>query len=88
MVVRFCQLLYVLPVLYLCIAQRVMWFKLVFLSLSFFQLGLGAAQECEGFVGVLEMALGHLKKEPDSGIVLCSIVYGCTEAGCGYGQWK
>ena len=59
MVVRFCQLLYVFPVLYLCIAQRVMWLKLVFLSLSFFQLGLGAAQKCEGFVGVLEMALGH-----------------------------
>ena len=40
-----------------------MWLKLVFSSLSFFQLGLGAAQQCEGFVGVLGMTPDQLKKE-------------------------
>ena len=34
------------------VAQRVMWFKVVFLALSSSLLRLGAAQECEGFVGI------------------------------------
>ena len=34
-----------------------------FLSLSFSQLGLGAAQECEEFVGVLGMAPDQLKED-------------------------
>ena len=50
-----------LSVLY--IAQRVMWFKVVLLALSLSLLGLGAAQECEGFVGVLGMTPDQLKKE-------------------------
>ena len=45
------------------IAQRVMWFKVVLLVLSLSLLGLGAAQECEGFVGVLGMTPDQLKKE-------------------------
>ena len=44
-------------------AQRVMWFKAVLLVLSLSLLGLGAAQECEGFVGVLGMTPDQLKKE-------------------------
>ena len=44
-------------------AQRVMWFKVVLLALYLSQLGLGAAQECEGFVGVLGMTPDQLKKE-------------------------
>ena len=43
--------------------QRVMWFKVVLLVLSLSLLGLGAAQECEGFVGVLGMTPDQLKKE-------------------------
>ena len=50
-----------LSVLY--IVQRVMWFKVVLLVLSLSLLGLGAAQECEGFVGVLGMTPDQLKKE-------------------------
>ena len=34
------------------VAQRVMWFKVMFLALSLSLLRLGAAQECEGFVGI------------------------------------
>ena len=44
-------------------AQGIMWFKVVLLVLSLSQLGLGAAQECEGFVGVLGMTPDQLKKE-------------------------
>ena len=40
-----------------------MWFKVVLLVLSLSLLGLGAAQECEGFVGVLGMTPDQLKKE-------------------------
>ena len=40
-----------------------MWFKVVLLALSLSQVGLGAAQECEGFVGVLGMTPDQLKKE-------------------------
>ena len=50
-----------LSILY--IAQRVMWFKVLLLVLCLSQLGLGAAQECEGFVGVLGMTPDQLKKE-------------------------
>ena len=45
------------------IAQRVMWFKVVLLVLSLSLLGLGAAQQCEGFVGVLGMTPDQLKEE-------------------------
>ena len=44
-------------------AQRVMWFKVVLLALSLSQLGLGVAQQCEGFVGVLGMTPDQLKNE-------------------------
>ena len=37
-----------------------MWFKVMLLALSLFQLGLGAAQECEGFSGVLGMTLENV----------------------------
>ena len=40
-----------------------MWFKVVLLVLSLSLLGLGAAQQCEGFVGVLGMTPDQLKKE-------------------------
>ena len=40
-----------------------MWLKVVLLALSLSQVGLGAAQECEGFVGVLGMTPDQLKKE-------------------------
>ena len=40
-----------------------MWFKVVLLVLSLSQLELGAAQQCEGFVGVLGMTPDQLKKE-------------------------
>ena len=40
-----------------------MWFKTVLLVLSLSLLGLGAAQECEGVVGVLGMTPDQLKKE-------------------------
>ena len=40
-----------------------MWFKMVLLVLSLSLLGLGAAQQCEGFVGVLGMTPDQLKKE-------------------------
>ena len=40
-----------------------MWFKVLLLVLSLSLLGLGAAQECEGFVGVLGMTPDQLKKE-------------------------
>ena len=41
-----------------------MWFKAaVLLVLSLSQLGLGASQQCEGFVGVLGMTPDQLKKE-------------------------
>ena len=40
-----------------------MWFKVVLLVLSLSLLGLGTAQECEGFVGVLGMTPDQLKKE-------------------------
>ena len=49
--------------MYLYSAQRVMWFKVVLLVLFLSLLGLGAAQECEGFVGVLGMTPDQLKKE-------------------------
>ena len=39
-----------------------MWFKVVLLVLSLSLLGLGAAQECEGFVGVLGMTPDQLKE--------------------------
>ena len=44
-------------------AQGIMWLKVVLLALSLSQVGLGAAQECEGFVGVLGMTPDQLKKE-------------------------
>ena len=40
-----------------------MWFMAMLLVLSLSLLGLGAAQECEGFVGVLGMTPDQLKKE-------------------------
>ena len=40
-----------------------MWFKVVLLVLSLSLLGLGATQQCEGFVGVLGMTPDQLKKE-------------------------
>ena len=40
-----------------------MWFNVVLLVLYLSQLGLGAAQQCEGFVGVLGMTPDQLKKE-------------------------
>ena len=40
-----------------------MWFKVVLLVLSLSQLELGAAQQCEGFVGVLGITPDQLKKE-------------------------
>ena len=40
-----------------------MWFKVALLVLSLSLLGLGVAQECEGFVGVLGMTPDQLKKE-------------------------
>ena len=40
-----------------------MWFKVVLLVLYLSLLGLGAAQQCEGFVGVLGMTPDQLKKE-------------------------
>ena len=40
-----------------------MLFKVVLLALSLSLLGLGAAQQCEGFVGVLGMTPDQLKKE-------------------------
>ena len=40
-----------------------MWFKVLLLVLSLSLLGLGAAQECEGFVGVLGMTPDQLKEE-------------------------
>ena len=40
-----------------------MWFKVLLLVLSLSLLGLGAAQDCEGFVGVLGMTPDQLKKE-------------------------
>ena len=40
-----------------------MWFKVVLLALFLSLLGLGAAQECEGFVGVLGITPDQLKKE-------------------------
>ena len=45
------------------IAQRIMWFKEILLALSLSLLGLGAAQECEGVVGVLGVTPDQLKKE-------------------------
>ena len=45
------------------VAQRAMWFKVVLLALSLSLLGLGAAQECEGVVGVLGVTPDQLKKE-------------------------
>ena len=44
------------------LAQGVMWFKVVLLVLSLSLLGLGAAQQCEGFVGVLGMTPDQLKE--------------------------
>ena len=58
-------------------AQRVMWFKAVLLALSLSLLGLGAAQECEGFVGVLGMTQDQLKKE-----IRANKCGSCTEGGC------
>ena len=40
-----------------------MWFKVVLLVLSLSLLGLGTAQQCEGFVGVLGMTPDQLKEE-------------------------
>ena len=44
-------------------ARGIMWFKVVLLALFLSQVGLGVAQECEGFVGVLGMTPDQLKKE-------------------------
>ena len=46
-----------------------MSFKVVLLVLSLSLLGLGAAQECEGFVGVLGMTPDQLKKEIRANVV-------------------
>ena len=59
-----------------------MWFKVVLLVLSLSLLGLGAAQQCEGFVGVLGMTPDQLKKE------IRANVAAALKAGCGYEQWK
>ena len=59
-----------------------MWFKVVLLVLSLSQLELGAAQQCEGFVGVLGMTPDQLIKGDSS---KCG---SCTEGGCGCEQWQ
>ena len=63
------------------IAQRVMWFKVVLLVLSLSLLGLGAAQQCEGFVGVLGMTPDQLKKEIRANVA-AALREGAVMSGC------
>ena len=62
-----------------------MWFKVVLLVLYLSLLGLGAAQQCEGFVGVLGMTPDQLKKEIRTNVA-AALRQGVV-MNCGNGIW-
>ena len=68
-----------------------MWFKVVLLVLSLSQLELGAAQQCEGFVGVLGMTPDQLKKEIQANVAAAlreGVVVNSGNGTCGFKSQK